>query len=175
MADVSSVGITNGIPSSGTGTVPTLNVFRGSFVDVTLSLDTSAYADGDLLADTQVVSSAFRVADGTGVITSIQVLDEDDQGQTFDIVFLSANNSMGTENSAPTVSDANARDILGRVRIDSSDYIDLGGCRIATKTGVGLGVKAASGTSDMYVAAIIRGAATYTASGIRLRLYMDAS
>lgn len=145
----------------------------GKYVDVTLSLDTSAYADGDLLADTQVVTGAFRKADGTGVIQSIQVLDEDDQGVAMDLVFLSANNTLGSENSAPSVSDANARDILGRVRVNAADYIDLGGCRIATLLGVGMGVKAASGTANMYVAAITRGGTpTYTASGVRLRIYV---
>ncbi|MGE0022119.1 MAG: hypothetical protein AB7S70_00620 [Hyphomicrobium sp.] len=144
-----------------------------SLIDVTLSLDTSAYADGDLLADTQVVTSAMRYNDGQGTLTSIQILDEDDVGQTLDLIFLSANTSLGSENSAPSVSDANARDILGRVRIASTDYIDLGGSKMATLTGLALKVKPASGTRNLYVAAIVRGAGTWTASGIRLRLGFD--
>jgi hypothetical protein len=145
---------------------------RGKFVDVTLSLDTSAYADGDLLADTQEVSGALTVANGTGVIQSITVIDEDDQGVAMDLVFLSANNTLGTENSAPSITDAHARDILGRVRVNASDYIDLGGVRIATVVGVGIGIKAGSGVDDIWVAAITRGAPTYTASGVRLRIYI---
>lgn len=141
-----------------------------SYIDVTLSLDTSAYGADDLMADTQVVTNAMRVIDATGVLQSVQVLDEDDQGAAFDIVLLSANNTLGTENSAPSVSDANGRDILGYVRILASDYIDLGGCRIATKTGVGLAVKPAAGTRNLYLGAITRGTPTYTASGVKLRL-----
>lgn len=139
-------------------------------LDVTLSLDTSAYADGDVLADTQTITSAFRVTDGTGVIQSLQVLDEDDQGMGMDIIFLDAANSLGTENSAPSITDANARNILGRVSVISGDYIDLGGVRHACKTGLGLVVKALSGANTLAVAAISRGTGTYTASGVRLRI-----
>lgn len=140
------------------------------FVDVTLSLDTSVYASGDVMADTQVVTNAVRVADGTGVLQSILVLDEDDQGLAFDLIFIQDNVSLGTENAAPSITDAHARSILGLVSIASADFIDLGGARIATKTGLGLVVKPTSGTRNIYVAAITRGAPTHTASGVRLRL-----
>ena len=142
----------------------------GALIDVTLSLDTAAYADGDVLADTQTVTSMFRVADGTATLDSIHVLDEDDQGQALDLIFLGANNSIGTENAAVSVTDANARDIQGRVRIGAADYYDMGGCRIATISGIGLKLKAASGVTTGNIAAVSRGTGTYTASGIRLKL-----
>ena len=146
---------------------------RAKFCDVTLSLDTSAYADGDVLADTQEVTAALNANDGTGMIQSIQVLDEDDQGVAMDLIFLDANVSLGTENSAPSITDANARNILGRIRVNAADFIDLGGSRIATMTGVGIGIKAGSGVDDIWVAAITRGGTpTYTASGVRLRIYI---
>lgn len=40
--------------------------------DVIFSLDTSAYASGDLLADTQAVAGAFRVTDGSGIMQLAQ-------------------------------------------------------------------------------------------------------
>ena len=142
----------------------------GTLLEVTLSLDTSAYADGDVMADTQTVTSAFRVAAGRAILQSVTVIDEDDVGQTFDIIFLDTSNSLGTENAAPNISDANARTILGRVRVESSEYIDLGGVKIANKNGVGLFLKGAAASTSLYVGTIIRGAGTYTASGVRLRL-----
>lgn len=146
-----------------------------SFIDVTLTLDTSAYATGDVLADTQVVSNAMRVADGLGTLQSIVVLDEDDQGIAFDVVFLSANVSLGTENAAVSITDANARNWLGLVSIAGGDYVDLGGSRVAVKMNLGLVVKPATGTRDLYVGAIGRGTATYTAAGIKLRLGFETS
>lgn len=143
----------------------------GDLVDVTLSLDTSAYADGDVLADTQVVTNALRKTDGTGVLTSLLVLDEDDQGVGLDLLFFNANVSLGTENSTPSITDANMRNYLGKVSVTAGDFNDWGGVRTATVKNIGLFLKSVSGSRDIYVAAVTRsGTPTYTASGIRLRL-----
>lgn len=150
--------------------MPVITVSK--YIDVTLSLDTSVYADGDVLAETQVVADCFRVVDGIGILNSVMVIDEDDQGQPFDLVFLQANASLGTENGAPSISDVNARNVMGIVRVNASDYVDLGGVRTATLSGLSLGIKAVGGTDDMYVAAISRGTGTYSASGVRLRLHV---
>ena len=98
----------------------------GDVFDLTFSLDTVAYADGDVLADTQSISNVFLTSGGTRTLQSVIVWDEDDQGQGFDLIFLDANNSLGTENSAPNISDANGRAIIGRVAISSADYYDMG-------------------------------------------------
>lgn len=139
-------------------------------IEVTLSLDTSAYADGDVLADTQEVASAVRVAAGTGVIHSLVVLDKDDQAQALDVVFLKTNVSIGTENSAVSVSDTNADEILGVVEVATDDYVDLTNSQIVTKTSVGIVIEAASGATSIFVAAISRGTGTYSASGITLKI-----
>ena len=141
------------------------------YVDVTLSTDTSAYGSGDLIADTQVVATCVRANDAFGVLASAVVIDEDDQGAAIDLWFLSANNTLGTENSAPSISDANAREILGYVAVAAADYKDLGGVKIASKTGVNLPIKPATGTDDIYVAVVSNGSTpTYTATGLKLRL-----
>lgn len=140
------------------------------YTDVTLSLDTSIYADGDVLAATQVVSNAVRLDDEVGLLQTVVVVDEDDQGIALDLVFLSANTSIGTENAAVSIADAGARDVCGIVAVAAADFKDLGGVRVATINTINLPVKPATGTNDIYVAAISRGAGTYTASGIRLRL-----
>lgn len=141
----------------------------GDVFDLTFTLDTSAYADGDILADTQSIASVFLSTTGTRILESVTVLDEDDQGMGLDILFLDANNSLGTENAAPSISDANARSIIGRVSISSADFYDLGGCRFAQRAGIGLPLKGNASTT-LYVAAISRGTGTYTASGIRIKL-----
>lgn len=151
--------------------VATLDALSGNLTTVTLSLDTSAYAAGDLLADTQVITDAFLIADGKGFLNSVLLVDEDDQGAALDIYFLDANVSMGTENAVPSITDANARNILCRVQVSTGDYTDLGGVKIADLSGLNRFVKAASGTKNLYVA-VVNGTGTpiYTASGIRLRV-----
>lgn len=139
--------------------------------DVTLSLDTSIYAATDLAADTQQVDAALRISDGTGILQSVMVIDQDDQVWSGDLYIMDANQTMGTENSAPSISDANALVILGIVSFLSTDFKDLGGVKVASRAGIGLPIKAVSGTDDIYVALVLTtGTPTFTASGIKLRL-----
>lgn len=134
---------------------------------LTFSLDTAIYADGDVLADTQLLAACLRVNDGTGILQSAVFNDKDDQGVAFDVYVLNANNSLGTENSAPSITDANADAILGKFSVGAADWDDLVACRVASIKNIGLAVKGASGTDDLYIALRTRGGTpTYTASGI---------
>jgi hypothetical protein len=138
--------------------------------DVVLTLDTSAYADGDVMADFQQVTGFFPTAGGRALIQSVTVLDKADQGIAFDILTSRTAISLGTENSAPSISDTNAEGVQRLTRIETSDYIDLGGCRIATKVPIGLPVEAAAGSTSLWIATIIRGAGTYAADSVVLRI-----
>lgn len=151
-------------------TVPFLVGTPGDVVEVTLSLDTSIYADGDVLADFQALAGAVRLVGGKALIQSVSVLDKDDQGVAFDILLSQTAISLGTENAAPSISDANAATVQRVCRIETTDYIDLGGCRIATKANIGLVVEAAIASTSLYVGAITRGGTpTYSAAGLVLR------
>lgn len=153
------------IDSTGAASISTLL----KITNVTLSLDTSAYASGDVLADSQIISACLRLNDGTGTIVNVTLSDVDDQGAGLDLFFLDANVSLGTENAVPSISDANAANILGWVRVNSADWVDLGGVRVAS-VACSIPVKAVSSSDDLYVAAITRGTPTHTASGIVLRV-----
>jgi hypothetical protein len=164
MANSASVAIASDqstIPTGGTTVVK----------DVTLSLDTSAYASGDVIADSQQVDAALRITNGTGVLQSVTVIDGDDQGVAFTIYVLSANVALGTENAAPNISDANAANILGIIDVATTDYKDLGGVKVAQIRNLALPIKAVTGTDDIYVGVVnSTGTPTYTASGVVLRL-----
>jgi hypothetical protein len=135
---------------------------------VTLTLDTSAYADGDLLAATQEITSFFPAAGVDRALHSILILDEDDQGAAIDLIFLNANEDLGTENGAYAITDAEARSITGTKRIVAGDWIDWGGFRLAEFDNIGKVLRAPSASTSLYVAAVSRGAPTYTASGLKL-------
>jgi hypothetical protein len=137
-----------------------------AFVPFTLSLDTNAYADGDVLADTQTIANVFRAADVAGHIESIILNDEDDQGIALDLWFLSAATSLGTENSAPNISDANSRTLIGKQAVAATDFYDLGGVRVAYLKNLWIPIKPIAGTTSLAMAAISRGAGTYSAAGI---------
>ena len=135
---------------------------------LTLSLDTNAYTAGDVLFDFQEVASAARLDDGAVLIQSVSVVDADDQKQAMDIWVASAAVSLGTENAAPNISDANAVTLQLLCSVGASDYKDLGGVSIATIRNLGLTAGAASGGKSIYIGGITQGTPTHTASGLRL-------
>jgi hypothetical protein len=143
--------------------------------EVTLSLNTSAYANADLLADTQSIDAAFFAIDGTGLIRSLVVIDEDDNTlYTFSVWFLDGTGTLGTENSAPSATDAVCRTILGKVDFATTDGLDLGDSKVYSKTGLSIPVKAITGTDDLGIAAIVTtGTPTHSAAGIRVRIGID--
>lgn len=154
-----------------TAMVPIATVGKTAVFDVTLVLDTAAYAAGDVLFVTQLLNGILRIPDGTGIVQSIQVIDQDDNGVAFDLYFLSANVAMGTINVAPSITDANAVNILGVVSVATTDYKDIGGAKVASIRNIGLPVKALTGTDDLCIAGVNgAGTPTFTASGIKLRI-----
>lgn len=131
--------------------------------DVTLVADTSAYADNDVLS----VPQAIDVDGFHGTLETIVLLDEADQAQDIDLVFFKASASLGTINSAVSISDADAANIIGVVSVVQADYSDLVNNQVATKRGVGLVMK----TASPYIGAIVRsGTPTYGASSLKLKL-----
>ncbi|MEZ5386477.1 MAG: hypothetical protein R3F13_13275 [Prosthecobacter sp.] len=140
-------------------------------VDVTFSLDTNAYAAGDVLADRQVIAACMRKDDGTGFLAGFTLIDVDAQGVEMDVVFLSADVAVGTENSAVSLSAANALNLLGTVNVTADDWVDLVNSKCATKANINLPIKAVSGTDDIYVALVTRGTPTHTAAGITGRFH----
>lgn len=141
-------------------------------VTATMSMDTSAYANGDLIADTQAIDGVFRITNGTGIIRSLVVIDEDDQTlYTFSVYFLDGIGSLGTENSAPSATDAVCRTVLARVDFATTDGVDLGGSKVYSKHGLNIPVSAIADTDDLGLALVcITGTPTHTASGIRVRI-----
>lgn len=140
-------------------------------VSVTITLDTSAYASGDLLADAQAITSAALATAGVVELVSVVVVDEDDQGVAFNIFVTSSSTSWGTENSAPTISDATARSILAVIPIATADYYDLGGVRVAQpRIAQSIGaICTTAGAADLYVAIVNgSGTPTYSATGVKV-------
>lgn len=136
-------------------------------------LDTSVYAAGDTLFDSTAVAGAVRTNGGTAVLRSLALLDKDDNtAAAIDLFFLRANVPFGTLNAAPSITDANGAKIIGFVSLVAGDFIDVGGSKVASKTGLNLVLSADSGTT-IYVAAVARGTPTQTLGGIQLTLGVE--
>lgn len=139
----------------------------GVVLNLNPTLDTTTYADGDTLFQVSQLSSAARISGGRCYLQSVLALDEDDQGQAFDLVFLNLSTTLGATNAAVAITDTNARSIVGRVSVGSSDFYDMGGSRVASIHNIGL-MMSTTGTSSLWVGGVSRGTGTYTAGGLRL-------
>ena len=142
----------------------------GRVVDVTPVCDTSAYGAGDVLFPTTAITGATRSSGGAVILDSVTLLDEDDQtAAIIDLYFLRSNVAFGTANSAPSITDANARERQGWVSLAATDFKDVVASKLACKTNIGLVLQPTTGTT-LYVAATCAGTPTQSASGIKLRL-----
>ena len=150
----------------------------GNFItvplDITLTMDTAAYASGDVLFNPTAIPLPRMPVDNPlalrGKIVSVQVLDEDNQGQPMDLVFLRSNpGNLETVNAAVSITDANAREIIGYVPVSS--YLALINSQQAFPSFDPIPFEVAA--ANLYVAGIARGAPTYTASGVRLRIGIE--
>ena len=143
-------------------------------VDVTFVSDTAILASGDVICATAEIPLACRDALRPTKLQNVVLRDEDDQGTAVDIVFFSANVSLGTVNGAPSISDANARKIMGMLSVAAADLIDYGGVRVACKSNLNMLMK--SDTTSLWAALICRsGTPTYTASGLKASFTFEPS
>ena len=138
--------------------------------ELALTLDTNAYADGDVLAATQEIENVMGMDEGGGMIQSVVVHDFSDQAQALDLVFFRSNVALGTENAAVSITDANALEIVGIVEIAASDYVDLANSQHAYKNNLGIAFQCDSGATSLFVAAVSRGTGTYAADGITIKV-----
>jgi hypothetical protein len=150
----------------------TIYNFRSIVVDVTPTLDTNAYAQNDVLFN----FTAVDLGQGSpvrGTLNAFTFLDKDDNGNQVSVFISdSSSASLGTVNSAVSITDADAASILGYV--DTGDtYEDLIASKIIRPSAFSpIGFD--SSTGSIYVGGVLRGSATptHTASGIVLRLYL---
>lgn len=140
-------------------------------IDVTLTLDTGAYASGDLMADAQEIPNVFGTdeRDATGVLQSLTLIDKDNQGMSMDLFFTDDSTSWGTENSAVSITNAIADGIMGFASVATSDYASVGSQQIAHLNNLSMVLKGVAKPS-LWIAAVARGSGTYAADGIVLRL-----
>lgn len=166
--------MTNLLPTTSKDSMRALyeEIATGEVFTFTPVLDTDPYAANDVLFVPIEIEDFFKVEGGTRTIHSIVVLDGDDQGQDFDLLFLDATGTVGTINSAVSISDADAAKILGYVSlVAEDDATDLVNSHLYTKAAVGLEVKAGAASTSLFVAGVLRsGTPTFTASGMRIKI-----
>ena len=155
-----------------------LNKMDVDVITVTPTVSTgSTDAAADLLFDSLEIENAVAVNGGTSILQSVSVFHKGDQNVVFDLLFFQVTKDLGTAGAALTwggsseTDNADAAVLLGHVAI--TDWSDLVDVQIATKSNIGLILKAASGTTSIFCAGVCRGAASgdhTVATNIDIRL-----
>tara|TARA_R100000458_G_C8235041_1_gene215637 strand:+ start:97 stop:624 length:528 start_codon:yes stop_codon:yes gene_type:complete len=142
-----------------------LNKMDVDLISVTPQVQNSdTDANGDLIFDSSEILNAVAVNGGSSILQSVSVFHKGDQNVVFDLLFFQTKKDLGAPGAALTwggsseTTNAEAAVLLGHVSI--SDWCDLVDVQIATKTNIGLTLKAGSGTTSIYCAAVARGAAS---------------
>lgn len=140
-------------------------------IEVTPTLDTNQYDSGDLLFDSTELADAVRYDGGKALLISVVVVDKADQKAAFTLVFANAATDFGTLNSAPNPDDSEVATVLGFIKIETTDYLDLGGASVAVKFQIPLELEAADDSTSLYIAAVNgTGTPTYAAGDLVLRV-----
>lgn len=137
--------------------------------EVTLSLDTNAYASGDVLAAPQEITNFFSQYGDSCRLRSLLTIDLDDQGQNIDILFFNAAASIGVENAAFAPDDTNIAYLVGAVPV--TGWVDAVNSQYSMDSGLDILMKPASGSTSLWVGAVCReGTPTYSAGGVILKI-----
>lgn len=146
----------------------------GSDTSVTLTTTTAILAAGEVVADTQEVTNACQVKGGGTTLSSLVLVDGDDQGAALQLWFFRSNTSMGTENSLPDLTDVEALEVIGKVPVATTDYLDAGGVRVATVDLLAQRMKCPANSNSLWVAVVVTtGTPTFATSGLTAKLWFD--
>jgi len=142
-------------------------------VTVIPTLDTGAYADGDVMAITAEIAEAC-IGNGYSTLESVKVVDNDDKASDFSILILNANTSIGTLQAAYNGADTVTDDIIDIVKVASADYVDMINAQVAFlsaaqgDSGMGVVLQPADKGSSLYYALISRDSDTFSAAGLEI-------
>lgn len=135
-------------------------------IDVSPTIQASAYADGDLIGGKQTLDAVFLEAEGTGILQSITLVSEDTlAADDISIIIFDSDpsNTTFTENGAIAVDDDDLPKILAVVSLDEVFTVETNSS-VAQARNIGIPVKAADTDSfKLYAAAVARAAHTPSA------------
>jgi hypothetical protein len=139
-------------------------------IEVTLIVETGAYADGDLLCQAVEIPN-LTVENQPAYINSLTVIDYDDQGAAHDFVFFDRNpGNLGVLNAAAALTDTQVGYVQAVVPVAAADYADLGNQQVAQPDFNPRKVRPYNGGTSMWVAAIANGAATYATGRLPIKV-----
>jgi hypothetical protein len=145
-------------------------------IDFTPVLDTSQYAQHDVLWVAKEIPGFFNDPVTPRRLTSVVGVDEDDENVTFELLFFNADVTLGTLNGAINITDADMRKYLGSVVLVTADMTDTINSRGYFRGSINLILKGSGLSTSVWCAGVLRSASTptyATASDIKLKLGVE--
>lgn len=144
-----------------------------TFIRKTITTSTSpAYSAGDQIDSIQTLSNALIDTGALGAITSVSILDKDNQRAEIDFFFFAVSPTLvGSDNAAFDITDANAviAKFLGVATVLSGDYKQSSSNAFATNDRIRIPMKSIAGSKNIYCVLVTRGTPTYsTTSGLEV-------
>lgn len=141
--------------------------------EITPVLDTAIYAANDVLFVPIEIIDTGRISGGNIVLNGALALDEDNEAAfAFDLVFLRSNVSLGAINGAVAITDVDAREIIGVVKVAATDVEDLINSKLYFRHDLNVQMQLAAASKSLWVGGILRsGTPTFaSASDMKLKL-----
>lgn len=135
-----------------------------------LTIAATAYSANDVLGAGWEVTNAARAAGGTGKVRGVALVDVADIIGATQLHFFTGSVTFGTDNAAPSISDADAAKWIGSVAVAP---IDLGGVRVAGQESMAM-MYTCDATS-LYVYAVTLSGHTFfgAATDLKLRILLE--
>lgn len=137
---------------------------------VTPTLDTSAYADNDVLFNSVEIQNVLYAPGRAAELISISAHDLSDQAVDFDLIFTQNALTLGTINAAVSAADSaiTAAGFLGHVSLTASaNAIDLINGHAYTWAGSPIMLEGATGSKSIHMSGVLRsGTPTFAAAGL---------
>ena len=157
-----------------------------NIIRVTPTLDTSAYAQGDVLFTATAIPNAVKGDGGCSMLVAMYVLNQETTEIDIEFIFSEGSTALGTINATANISDANleALNISGALKLDGgeSKTAELDNATIynvynnaSIEHSKPMLLQAAAGSTSVYVQGVLTGSATptYAADDIDLIFHIQ--
>ena len=145
-----------------------LNRMDIDIIDVDLTTLAAAIANDEVISQGIELADALTIPAGSGIIQSITLNSDDAETPAIDLVFSQVSDDISSAVSATVGDDEDidsiAANILGFVSL--TNYTNLVDCVTATKTNIGMVIKAAASSTSIYVHAINRSGGAFTPTAV---------
>ena len=125
-----------------------LNKMAVDLITSTPDITEATYSTGDLMKEAKSIPDAVAVNGGSCILQSITAIDTSDTGGAIYLIITDSSQDLGTVGSAINAVDAVADNSVAIVEL--SNWTDVGGAKVCSKSNIGLVCKSASSSKKLY-------------------------